>query len=62
MERLTTEKPSTKERKVIKMRIEKNEYDALYPYTIKDAWGGTIYCDKKDLINLKKEIEKMLDK
>lgn len=44
------------------MRIEKNEYDALYPYTIKDAWGGTIYCDKEDLIKLKKEIEKMLDK
>lgn len=44
------------------MRLEKNEHDALYPYIIKDTWGGTIYCDKKDLINLKKEIEKMLDK
>lgn len=44
------------------MRIEKNTHDKNYPYTIKDAWGGKIYCDTEDLIELKKEIEKMLDK
>lgn len=62
VERLTTEKPSTRERKVSKMKIEKNYFDKLYPYTICGGWGDKIYCNKEDLINLKKEIEKMLDK
>lgn len=53
---------NTRERKVIKMKIEKNDYDAIYPYAIKDAWCGTIHCTKEDLIKLKKEIEKILDK
>ena len=44
------------------MKIEKNDYDAIYPYAIKDAWCGTIHCTKEDLIKLKKEIEKILDK
>lgn len=44
------------------MRIESNINDKFYPYIIKDAWGGTVYCDKKDLIELKEKIEKMLDK
>ena len=53
---------NTKERnKVSKMKIEKNDYDAIYPYAIKDAWCGTIHCTKEDLIKLKKEIEKILD-
>lgn len=47
---------------MIKMKIEKNDYDAIYPYAIKDAWCGTIHCTKEDLIKLKKEIEKILDK
>ena len=45
-----------------KMRIEKDDYDAIYPYAIKDAWGGTIYCTIEHLKELKKEIEKILDK
>lgn len=56
------EKENTKERTMIKMKIEKNDYDAIYPYAIKDAWCGTIHCTKEDLIKLKKEIEKILDK
>lgn len=42
------------------MRIEKNDYDKNYPYTIIGAWDGKICCDKEDLIKLKKEIEKVL--
>ena len=44
------------------MKIEKNDYDVIYPYAIKDAWCGTIHCTEEDLIKLKKEIEKILDK
>ena len=44
------------------MRIEKDDYDAIYPYAIKDAWGRTIYCTIEHLKELKKEIEKILDK
>ena len=58
----TTANKNTKERIMIKMKIEKNDYDAIYPYAIKDAWCGTIHCTKEDLIKLKKEIEKILDK
>jgi uncharacterized protein YbaP (TraB family) len=58
----TTANKNTRERKMIKMKIEKNDYDVIYPYAIKDAWCGTIHCTKEDLIKLKKEIEKMLDK
>ena len=51
------------EREVIKMRIEKNEYDKLYPYTICGGWGDKkVYCDEEGLKELKKEIEKILDK
>ena len=56
------ENKNTKERIMIKMKIEKNDYDAIYPYAIKDAWCGTIHCTEEDLIKLKKEIEKILDK
>ena len=42
------------------MRIEKNDYDKLYPYTIICEWFGQICCSKEDLIKLKKEIEKVL--
>ena len=48
---------------MIKMKIEKNDYYVIYPYdAIKDPWCGTIHCTKEDLIKLKKEIEKILDK
>ena len=50
------------EREVIKMRIEKNEHDKLYPYTICGGWGDKVYCDEENLKELKKEIEKILDK
>ena len=52
----------SKRNEVIKMRIEKNEYDKLYPYTIHGGWGDKVYCDEEDLKKLKKEIEKILDK
>ena len=55
-------KENTRERIMIKMRIEKDDYDAIYPYAIKDAWGRTIYCTIEHLKELKKEIEKILDK
>ena len=51
-----------RKREVIKMRIEKNEYNKLYPYTICGGWGDKIYCDEENLKELKKEIEKILDK
>ncbi len=44
------------------MRIEKNEYDKLYPCTIHGGWDDKVYCDEEDLKELKKEIEKTLDK
>lgn len=62
MEKPIIEKENTKERTMIKMRIEKDDYDVVYPYAIKDAWGGTIYCTIEHLKELKKEIEKILDK
>ena len=62
MAKPTTANKNTRERIMIKMKIEKNDYDVIYPYAIKDAWCGTIHCTKEDLIKLKKEIEKILDK
>lgn len=44
------------------MRIEYNDYDKSYPYTIYGGWGDKVYCTEADLKKLKKEIEKMLDK
>ena len=44
------------------MRIEKNDYDKSYPYTICGGWGDKVYCDEENLKELKKEIEKILDK
>ena len=62
MAKPTIANKNIRERKMIKMKIEKNDYDVIYPYAIKDAWCGTIHCTEEDLINLKKEIEKILDK
>lgn len=42
------------------MEIEKVKYDSQYPYAIKDSWGGIAYLTKKDLIELKKAIDKIL--
>ena len=44
------------------MYIEKNSYDRNYPYIIHGGWGDKIYATEEDLKNLKKEIEKILDK
>ena len=44
------------------MTIEKNPNDRNYPYIIFGPWGGVIYTDEKGLKELKKEIEKVLDK
>lgn len=44
------------------MTIEKNPNDKNYPYTIFGPWGGVIYTNEKGLKELKKEIEKVLDK
>lgn len=44
------------------MRIEEMAYDKTYPFVIKDSWGGEVYCDKEDLEEIKKKIEKILDK
>ena len=43
------------------MWIEKTD-DDLYPYVIKDSWGGKVYTSKKDLKNLIKDIQEILDK
>lgn len=44
------------------MHIKKNNYDRNYPYTIYGSWGDKVYTTEEDLKNLKKEIEKILDK
>lgn len=41
------------------MRIKKNTYDKLYPYTICDGWGGKVYCTLEDLEDLAFEIERI---
>ena len=43
------------------MTITKISYDKNYPYIISNAWGQEICCDKADLIELKKEIDRVLD-
>ena len=43
------------------MRIEKNNHDKNYPYTLVGDWGEEIYCDRKGLIALKQEIDRVLD-
>ena len=42
------------------MEVEKVTYDSQYPYIVKDSWGGMICLTKKDLIELKKSINKVL--
>ena len=42
------------------MRIEYNEYDKGYPYTIHGGWGDKVYCDLRGLKELKSEINKIL--
>jgi hypothetical protein len=42
------------------MRIEYNKHDQNYPYTIHGGWGDKVYCNLKDLKNLKNEINKIL--
>lgn len=41
------------------MRIEKNTYDKLYPYTIRDGWGGEISASFQDLEDLMFELERI---
>ena len=43
------------------MRIEKNNHDKNYPYTIIGDWEEEICCDRKGLIALKQEIDRVLD-
>lgn len=42
------------------MRIEYNEYDKSYPYTIHGGWGDKVYCSLDSLKELKNEINKIL--
>ena len=42
------------------MRIEYNEYDKGYPYTIYGGWGDKVYCSLEDLKKIKNEINKIL--
>ena len=44
------------------MRVEKINYDKGYPYRISDGWGGSICADEEDLIDLKEQIERLLDR
>lgn len=43
------------------MHIEKNNHDNNYPYTIVGDWEQEISCDRKGLIALKHEIDRVLD-
>lgn len=53
-------KDKIREREEKKMRIEYNEYDKGYPYTIYGGWGDKVYCNLDGLKALKKEINKIL--
>jgi len=44
------------------MYIETVEHDKNYPYIIHDSWGGECYTDKDGLKDLKKQIDKILNK
>lgn len=35
--------------------------DINYPYAIYDDWEGKVYCNKQDLIILRREINKILE-
>ena len=43
------------------MNIRKHSYDKNYPYIISNGWGQEMSCSKADLIELKKEIDRVLD-
>lgn len=43
------------------MYIETVKYDKNYPYTIHDSWGGKCCTDKDGLIDLKRQIEQILN-
>lgn len=43
------------------MYIEYRDWCPLYPYAIKNSWGQIIETDKKELEELVKEIQKILD-
>ena len=41
------------------MRIKKNAYNKLYPYTICDGWGGEVSASLEDLEDLMFELERI---
>jgi len=43
------------------MNIRKHPHDKNYPYIISNTWGQEMSCSKADLIELKKEIDRVLD-
>jgi hypothetical protein len=43
------------------MTITKIDYDKNYPYIVSNAWGEKMCCDEADLIELKKEIDLILE-
>lgn len=43
------------------MNIRKHSCDKNYPYIISNGWGQEMSCSKEDLIELKKEIDRVLD-
>ena len=44
------------------MYIEYRDWCSTYPYAIKNSWGQVIETDDKELKELVKEIQKVLDK
>lgn len=43
------------------MNIRKHSCDKNYPYIISNGWGQEMSCSRADLIELKKEIDRVLD-
>lgn len=43
------------------MNIRKHPHDKNYPYIISNTWGQEMSCSKADLVELKKEIDRVLD-
>ena len=43
------------------MTIKKISYDKNYPYIVSNSWGQEMSCSKADLIELKREIDRVLD-
>ena len=43
------------------MNIKEVSYSTTYPYVIEDGWGQKMECSRAGLVELRKEIDRVLD-